>query len=64
MAPRMPARLGTGKCRRCHSDGFSNPVLVPLFGLPVSRAMWFNFIGFTADQRPAFAVYVSTQASQ
>lgn len=42
-----------------HSDGFSNPVLVPLFGLPVSRAMWFNFIGFTAAQRPAFAVYIN-----
>jgi hypothetical protein len=42
-----------------HSDGFSNPVLVPLFGLPVSRAMWFNFLGFNSAQRPMFAVYVN-----
>jgi hypothetical protein len=32
--------------------------LIPLFGLPVSRVMWCNFIGFTAANRPAFGVYV------
>ncbi len=41
-----------------HSDGFSNPVLVSLAGLPVSRAMLLFFIGFTPEGPAAYDLYV------
>ena len=41
-----------------HSDGFSNPVLVSLAGLPVSRAMWLFFIGVTPEGFSEYALYI------
>jgi len=41
-----------------HSDGFSNPVLVSVLGLPASRALWFFFVGSTPAGQNEYAVYV------
>ena len=38
-----------GDISTMHSDGFSNPVLVSLAGLPVSRAMFLFFLGVTPE---------------
>ena len=41
-----------------HSDGFSNPVLVSLAGLPVSRAMWLFFLGVTPEGPSEYELWV------
>jgi hypothetical protein len=41
-----------------HSNGFSNPVLVSLSGLPVSRAMFLFFIGGTAEGSLEYELWV------
>ena len=41
-----------------HSDGFSNPVLVSLAGLPVSRAMWLFFLSVTPEGPSEYELWV------
>jgi hypothetical protein len=47
-----------GDISTIHSDGFSDPVLVSLAGLPASRAMWLFFLGVTPAGAAEYALYV------
>lgn len=51
-----------GDVSTIHSDGFSDPVLVSLAGLPVSRAMWLFFLEVTPTGAAEYALYVDQGA--